>query len=176
MRLNPGPHRVLLLLAVGAPLLGGCAGSDMFSSDLLSRDAEWFSRAGRSFVKNVSIETPPLSPDKPVRPDDLISADGACPGMTPANDGSGTAAPASTSTGAVALGHTECDVARGLGTPNNVNLSSNERGDRIAVLTYNTGPRAGIYTFKAGRLSEVERAPQAETPTAGRKPKKRTAG
>ncbi|TAH68353.1 MAG: hypothetical protein EWM45_03895 [Rhodopseudomonas palustris] len=178
MRLNPGPHRVLLLLAVGAPLLGGCAGSDMFSSDLLSRDAEWFSRAGRSFVKNVSIETPPLSPDKPVRPDDLISADGACPGMTPpGTEATGSAdAPASSGMGAVALGHTECDVARGLGTPNNVNLSSNERGDRIAVLTYNTGPRAGIYTFKAGRLSEVERAPQAETPTAGRRPKKRTAG
>ena len=150
----------------------------MFSSDLLSRDAEWFSRAGRSFVKNVSIETPPLSPDKPVRPDDLISADGACPGMTPpGTEATGSAdAPASSGTGAVALGHTECDVARGLGVPNNVNLSSNERGDRIAVLTYNTGPRAGIYTFKAGRLSEVERAPQPETPTAGRKPKKRTAG
>jgi hypothetical protein len=151
----------------------------MFSSDLLSRDAEWFSRAGRSFTKNVSIETPPLSPDKQVRPDDLISADGACPGMTPAGtDAAGSAvAPASSGTGAVALGHTECDVARGLGTPSNVNLSSNERGDRVAVLTYTTGPRAGIYTFKSGRLSEVERAPQAEAPTAGRgKPKKRTTG
>jgi len=30
----------------------------MFSSDLLSKDAEWFSRSGRLFIKNVSIETP----------------------------------------------------------------------------------------------------------------------
>ena len=53
------------------------------SSDLLSKDADWFSRSGRVFVKNVSIETPPLTPDKPVAPDDLISADGLCTGMAP---------------------------------------------------------------------------------------------
>ena len=55
----------------------------MFSSDLLSKDADWFSRSGRVFIRNVSIETPPLTPDKPVTPDDLISADGQCPGMAP---------------------------------------------------------------------------------------------
>ena len=55
----------------------------MFSSDLLSKDADWFSRPGRVFIKNVSIETAPLTPDKPITPDDLISADGQCPGMAP---------------------------------------------------------------------------------------------
>ena len=51
--------------------------------DLLSKDAEWFSRSGRLFIRNVSIETPPLTPDKPVTAEDLVSADGACPGMAP---------------------------------------------------------------------------------------------
>src|SRR3982074_2335838 len=123
---------MLLLLA---PVVAGCSStSDMFSSDLLSKDAEWFSRSGRLFIKNVSIETPPLTPDKPVSAEDLVSADGACPGMSPpANahaltDGT-TAAPAVT--GTVALGHTECDVVRGIGSPENVNLSQNGRGDRV---------------------------------------------
>ena len=52
-------------------------------------------------------------------------------------------------------------VARGAGAPDNVALSNNERGDRVAVLTYSRGPRAGIYTFTGGRLSMVERGPEA---------------
>jgi hypothetical protein len=32
----------------------------------------------------------------------------------------------------------------------------------MAVVTYLQGQRAGIYTFTAGRLSSIERAPQAE--------------
>lgn len=174
----------LVLLLILAPLIGGCAGaSDMFSSDLLSKDADWFARPGRVFIKNVSIDTPPLTPDKPVTPDDLISADGLCPGMAPtagpadANALSDGTAAAPALRGVVALGHTECDVARGAGTPDNVGLSTSPRGDRIAVLTYSRGPRAGIYTFTAGRLSMVERGPEpAPQPKAKRpKPKKAAA-
>src|SRR4051794_41082617 len=54
-------HRAGLLAALllVAPLVAGCAStSDLFSSDLLSKDADWFSRSGRTFIKNVSIETP----------------------------------------------------------------------------------------------------------------------
>jgi hypothetical protein len=65
-------------------------------------------------------------------------------------------------TGSVALGHTECDVARAIGAPDSVNLSSNERGDRVAMLTYLHGARPGIYTFTSGRLSSIERAPTPE--------------
>ena len=51
----------------------------------------------------------------------------------------------------MALGHTECDVVRGIGAPDNVNLSNNGRGDRVAnVVNYSRGQRAGIYTFTAG--------------------------
>src|SRR5471032_1573594 len=127
--------------------MAGCAGtsvSDVFSNDLLSRDAEWFSRSGRLFIRNVSIETPPLTPNKPVTAEDLVSAEGFCPGMAPpggpadANaltDGA-AGAPAPSTTGTVALGHTECDVVRGIGAPDNVNLSNNARGDRIVVVNF----------------------------------------
>jgi hypothetical protein len=166
-------HKALLVLAVLGPLLAGCAGasmSDVFSSDLMSKDAEWFRRSGRVFTKNVSIETPPLTPDKPITPDDLVSADGACPGMAPPPDANalsdGPAAAPPQPTGHVALGHTECDVVRGAGAPDNVNLSNNA-GERVVVLTYLKGPRAGIYTFRAGRLSSIEQAP---VPVAPAKP------
>ena len=173
-------YRPLLGLALLAPLLAGCAGSvsDMFSSDLLSKDADWFSRPGRVFIKNVSIETPPLTPDRSVGPEDLISADGACPGMAPqdANALANGASGAPAQSGVVALGHTECDVARGAGTPDNVQLSNSPRGDRLAVLTYARGPRAGIYTFTAGRLSMVERGAEQAAPPKPARQKRRVNG
>ena len=175
----------MLALLVLAPLIVGCGAttSDIFSSDLLSKDAEWFSRSGRVFIKNVSIETPPLTPDKPVNREDLVSAEGACPGMTsagvPANANalSDGAAAAPTATGTVALGHTECDVVRGIGAPDSVNLSNNARGDRVVVVNYSRGQRAGIYTFTAGRLTSIERGsePVAEPTTARPKAKKKPA-
>ncbi|MDB5654390.1 MAG: hypothetical protein JWQ94_2003 [Tardiphaga sp.] len=170
----------LLALLCAAPVLAGCAGvgGEMFQTDLLSKDANWFSKPGRVFIKNVSIETPPLTPDKPVTPADLIGADGSCPGMAPASNAlADGAAAAPTSNGVVALGHTECDVARGAGAPDNVALSNNGRGDRVAVLTYSRGDRAGIYTFTAGRLTMVERGPEAAPQPKVAKPraKKRAA-
>jgi hypothetical protein len=169
----------LLVLLLAAPLMAGCSSTaSMFSSDLLSKDADWFSRPGRMFIRNVSIETAPLSPDKPITPDDLISADGQCPGMAPPgaadanalSDGA-AAAPPSSRPGAVALLHTECDVARGIGAaPDSVNLSTDTMSRRVAVLTYSHGSRPGIYTFTSGRLSSVERGPEAAQPKAA-KPK-----
>ena len=167
---------ILALLLLG-PVLAGCSGA----SDLLSKDADWFSRSGRVFIRNVSIETPPLTPNKPVTPDELVSADGACPGMAPppgaegANalaDGAAGSPPPSTS-GSVALGHTECDVVRGIGAPDNVNFSNNARGDRVTVINYSRGQRAGIYTFTAGRLSSIERGPEPVAPPKAAKPKKK---
>src|SRR5258706_805274 len=178
-------RKPLLALLLLAPMIAGCSStSDMFSSDLLSKDAEWFSRSGRLFIRNVSIETPPLSPDKPVTSEDLVSADGLCPGMAPpagpaaANaltDGA-AGAPAPTTTGTVTLGHTECDVVHGIAAPDNVNLSNNPRGDRVAAVNYSRGQRAGIYTFTAGRLTSIERGaetlaqPKVAKPKAKKKP------
>jgi hypothetical protein len=85
----------------------------------------------------------------------------------------GAAAPAPVATGTVALGHTECDVVRGIGAPNAVNISNSPRGERLAVINFSQGARAGIYTFTAGRLTSIERGaePAAEPKTV--KPKKK---
>ncbi len=184
MRDKEAHRKQLFALLVLAPLVTGCgSASNLFQSDLLSKDAEWFSRPGRLFIKNVSIETPPLTPDKPVTAEDLVSADGACPGMAPPgapadanalSDGAAGAPPVQG--GTVALGHTECDVVRGIGSPDNVNISNNARGDRVAVVNWSRGPRAGIYTFSGGRLSSVERGaepvvqPKVAKPKAKKKP------
>lgn len=168
----------MLALLLFAPMIAGCGAttSDIFSSDLLSKDAEWFSRSGKLFIKSVSIETPPLTPDKPVTAEDLVSADGACPGMAaagvPANANASSAAVPST-TGAVALGHTECDVVRGIGAPDSVNISNNARGERLAVINYSRGQRAGIYTFTAGRLTSIERGSEVPAEPTAAKPKKK---
>jgi hypothetical protein len=179
---DQNPHRKgLLALLVLAPVMVGCSGA----SDFLSKDAEWFSRPSRLFIRNISIDAPPLTPNKPVTAEDLVSADGFCPGMAPpggpadanaATDG-GAGAPAPSTMGTVALGHTECDVVRGIGAPASVSLSNNARGDRVAVITYSQGQRAGIYTFTAGRLSSIERGsePVAPPKTAKSKPKKKPA-
>ena len=172
----------LLALILLAPVMAGCSGaSNMFSSDLLSKDAEWFSRPGRLFIRNISIDAPPLSPNKPVLAEDLVSAEGFCPGMSPPPGGSpadanaltegAAGAPIPSTTGTVALGHAECDVVRGIGVPASVNLSNNPRGDRIAVINYSQGQRAGIYTFTAGRLTSIERGPDSAPPPRAAKPK-----
>lgn len=163
-----------MLLAL-APVMAACSSS----SDILSRDADWFQRAGRLTISNVSISAPPLSPTSPVAAQDLVSGEGYCAGMPQPDgaqalaDGPAGAPAAAPAGGTVALGHTECDVVRGIGAPETVNLSSNSRGERQAVITWLHGPRAGIYTFTAGRLNSVEAAPQAEAPARPAKAKKR---
>lgn len=172
----------LLALLVFAPVVAGCSGA----SDVISSDADWFSRPSRLFIRN--IEAPPLSPNKPVTADDLVSAEGYCPGMAPpagspananaAAEGAADGPVVPTTSGTVALGHTECDVVRGIGAPASVNLSNNPRGDRVAVVTYTQGQRAGIYTFTAGRLTSIERGPEPVAPppkAAKSKPKKKPA-
>ncbi len=173
MRHQKLPGSLLIALAAVAPLVAGCAGG----ADLLSKDAEWFQKPGRLFIKNISIESPPLTPDKPVRAEDLVSADGACPGMAPPPgpaDANASTTPAPIG-GTVALGHTECDVVRGIGAPSSVNLSNDAIGRRVAVVTWTTGPRAGIYTFTAGRLSSIEGNPDPQPVPRAAKPKKKQA-
>jgi hypothetical protein len=169
----------LIALLALAPALAGCNSSlEQFQTEFMSKDAQWFQRSGRVFIRNVSIDAPPLTPDKPVTAEDLVSADGACPGMAPsanalADSGAGAPPPAG---GTVALLHTECDVVRGIGAPDSVNISTAPGGGRMAVVTYLRGPRAGIYTFTGGRLSSVEAGPEqaAQPKTAKPKAKKKS--
>ena len=177
---NARLSKSLIALLVLAPAVAGCNSSmEQFQSEFLSKDAQWFQRSGRVFIRNISIESPPLTPEKPVTAEDLVSADGACPGMAPpanalADNAAGAPAPVG---GTVALQHTECDVIRGIGAPDSVNLSSAPGGGRMVVVTYLRGPRAGIYTFTGGRLSSVEAAPEqpGQPKTAKPKPKKKAA-
>jgi hypothetical protein len=162
-----------MLLAL-APVMAACSST----SDIFTKDADWFQRAGRLSISNVSISAPPLSPTSPVGAQDLVSAEGYCAGMPQpggpdgaqalADGPAGAPAPAG---GSVALGHTECDVVRGIGAPESVNLSSNPGGERQAVITWLHGPRAGIYTFTGGRLSSIDAPPQQEAPAKSAKPK-----
>jgi hypothetical protein len=166
----------LIALLALAPALAGCNGAgalDQMQSDLFSKDAQWFQRSGRLFIRSVSIDSAPLTPDKPVTAEDLVTADGACPGMAPpanalTDNTAGSPPPVG---GTVALQHTECDVIRGIGAPDSVNISTAPGGGRVAVVNYLRGPRAGIYTFTGGRLSSVEAGPEQPAQPKAAKPK-----
>ena len=161
----------LIALLALAPALAGCSGSlDSMTTEL--KDAQWFGRTGRVFIRSISIDAPPLTPERPVTAEDLVSAEGACPGMAqPANALADTANAPPAGGGTVALLHTECDVIRGIGAPDSVNISAGPGGGRVAVVTYSRGPRAGIYTFTGGRLSSVEAGPDQPAQPKAAKPK-----
>ncbi len=77
--------------------------------------------------------------------------------------------------GGIALGMTECEAVRRAGQPNDVSIGADAKGERRVVLSYLTGSRPGIYTFSAGRLKEIDRAPgqpAPEKPTKKRAKKK----
>ena len=156
-------RRAAVVLFAAQPLLVGCGGLD--SAAL--KDAEWFSRPAM-FSKSLTLETPPLSDARPVSAVDLISAEGYCAGMAaPADANALTETPPSAEpvqgSAGIAIGRTECEVARSAGAPDNVAIS-NERGERVTVLTYVRGPRPGIYRFAAGRMISMERGAEPEPP------------
>jgi hypothetical protein len=157
--------RMALVLFAAPPLLAGCGGVD-----LSLKDAEWFNRPAM-FSRSLSIETPPLSDSRPVQAADLISAEGFCAGMAlpaDANAMTASAPPAAAAvqgSAGIAIGRTECEVARAAGAPDNVSIGS-ERGQRVTVLTYVRGPRPGIYRFADGRMTSMERGAEPEPPPA----------
>ncbi len=163
-----------------AVALGGCANVDYENKEA------WFSKPFQFVSRNGGYTFSELQESKarahPMTANDLVAANGSCPppvqqapAAAPANQPG--SAPAAADTGAllgggIALGMSECDVVFRAGAPNAVQIGKNPNGDRTAVLTFNTGPRPGIYHFEAGTLMEVERmqvAP-ATTQTAKKKP------
>ena len=58
----------------------------------------------------------------------------------------------------------ECDVVFRAGQPSSVQIGSLPNGDRTAVLTFNSGQRAGIYHFQRGALQEMDGIPMAAAP------------
>jgi hypothetical protein len=124
---------------------------------------------------------------RPITANDLVNSNGSCPppaALAPvasqpsASAGNQPAPPAAPSDAGsllgsgVALGMSECDVVFRAGQPGAVQIGKNPNGDRTAVLTYQTGPRPGIYHFERGALVEMDRVAEPAPPpqqTAKRK-------
>lgn len=161
--------------------LGGCANVDYENKDAwFSKPFEVVSRKGGYTFSELQESKERI---RPITANDLVAANGSCPppaapqaSATVAPNQPGNA-PAATDTstllgGGIALGMSECDVVFRAGAPNNVQIGKNPNGDRTAALTFNSGPRPGIYHFEAGKLMEVERVQTAPAPaqTAKKKP------
>ena len=60
---------------------------------------------------------------------------------------------------------------RAPGSATAVNLGANPGGDRAVALTFNSGPRPGVYRFAGGRLTEMDRVevPRAAARAAKKK-------
>jgi hypothetical protein len=182
----------MLPLLLASALLSGCGG-DILSSDvkLFPSGTKVFS--GQAWGSGGKVVTADLNTTGPVPPEELIDASGSCASAlaaaAPAEPAVGTvagdlgttsaapvAAPAQPlAPGGVALGMTECQVARHAGQPGRVELGAGENSDRKAVLTYQGGPWPGIYTFSNGRLTVIDRvaAPEPVKPAKKKvKPKK----
>jgi hypothetical protein len=158
-----GTFAVLALAAA----LSGCANTDVFDSNerWFSRPFDWTGRNGGYTFSELQESN---ERRRPVTATDLVDANGACPpapvatapspapaqgpGAMPTAD----AAPSLLGQG-VELGMTECQVIYRAGAATSVQLGNKPNGDRTAVLTYNSGPRPGIYRFERGRLIDMDR-------------------
>jgi hypothetical protein len=149
----------LLMVAAFVPAIAACS-SDLSLNNVtlapkpetLLRKPDWATFSGG---KN-DFEL------RQITPGDLVAPDGTCPietgqasGFADAG-GAGDAPPASHG---VALQMTECDVIKRIGPVEQIDIGSNERGDRTVTLTYARGPSPGVYRFIGGRLASIERAP-----------------
>ncbi len=140
----------LLTLAM-AGVLAGCGGTNFDTS------GSWFSKPLDVFGRNAGYTYSQLDETKQQRPitaNDLVDANGACP-TEAAPDALG---------GGIAIGMSECDVVARVGPPSAANLSRTPNGDRITILTYQSGVRPGVYRFVAGRLKEMDRVEQPPPP------------
>ena len=152
---------VLAALAM-AGVLGGCADVGWDSGTLFRKPVDV---AGRSAGYTYS-DLQEARQSRPVSDSDLVDANGSCPAAAaPGGD-------ASAASEGVGLGMTECEVVARAGSPNSVQLGRNPNGDRTAVISYQSGPRPGIYHFERGRLAQMDRVEVAPPPQAKKKPAK----
>jgi hypothetical protein len=170
----PGSEQTLLRLvavAILAPMVAACS-TDITSIRLLPK-------ADAFVPDSLAIASAPRSTElRPVTAEDLVDQQGQCASTgrdaavvaAAQPDGSSPAAPVMR--GGIALQMTECEVVRRAGAPDQSELGTTDRGERSLVLTYNHGPRPGIYRFAGGRLSSIERTQEQPAPPAPAKPKK----
>ena|SRR5581483_2966068 len=170
-------------MVAALPVAAALCGCGNFGIDT---DQPWFRKplylTGQTGGYTFS-DTQQARQDRPITANELVSANGSCPAppaaaqaAPPPGGASPAAAPAATPDTptllgeGVALGMSECDVVWRAGAPGNVELGQNPGGVRTAVLTYDSGPRPGIYHFVAGRLMEMDSvAPSAPPPQVAKK-------
>ena len=112
----------LITVAVLAPWVTACS-SDSGSFNILPKLGTFDS---------LSVSSAPVNAElRPVTAADLVGAQGEC-----AASGPGAAAPR----GGIALEMTECEVIGRAGTPANIELGTNDRGERMVTLTYTGEP------------------------------------
>lgn len=161
------------MLAIG---LSGCA-----NVNVLDQNERWFSRpfdwSGQSGGYAFSELQETHNRQQAVAAADLVDANGGCPAPpstpmpaappTTVAEGPGVMPVAPTTDSllgqGVGLGMTECDVVWRAGAPSSVQIGAGPNGGRTAVLTFNSGPRAGIYRFEGGRLMDMDGVQTAAT-------------
>jgi hypothetical protein len=172
------PHFGILAALAVAAALGGC------SADVADSGQQWFRKplhlTGQTGGYTFS-DLQEKRQDRPITANDLVEANGSCPAAQAqpvgAAQGAGpTGAPdgASLIDEGVALGMSECDVVHRAGAPSNIEIGKNPNGERAVTLSYQSGPRPGVYRFEGGRLMEMDRVAEAAPPpvTAKKKPAK----
>ena len=121
--------------------------------------AKWFAKPLNPLNNNPGYTYSSLGDarvDRAITANDLVDANGACPNYAPPRASPGAGEGASLQDGAalfgggVALGMSECDIVVRLGQATAVNFGTAAYGSRSLVLTYNAGPRPGIYNSKTG--------------------------
>jgi hypothetical protein len=135
-----------------AGVLGGCADVGWDTGTLFRKPVDVVGRS--SGYTYSDLQESRLT--RPVADSDLVGPNGSCPvAAAPGSD-------ASALSEGVGLGMTECEVVARAGPPNSVQLGRNPNGDRTAVLSYQSGPRPGIYHFERGRLMQMDRVEVAQ--------------
>jgi hypothetical protein len=152
-----------------AGMLGGCGGDVGWDSGTLFRKP--IDVAGRTSGYSYS-DLGEASLTRPVNDADLVDANGSCAAAAAPPPAAGPGAPGSDAPGfneGVGLGMTECQVVARAGPPNSVQLGRNPNGDRTAIISYQSGPRPGIYHFERGRLMQMDRVEVAPPPPQAKK-------
>lgn len=177
----------LAALAMAAALVG-CSEDFDAKQSLFRKPLDVFGRSAGGYTFSDLQES---RLQRPISPSDLIEAGGSCPAPpavsapppAPSNQAASPAAPQASPAApdtssvlgeGVGLGMSECEVVYRAGQPSNVQLGQNPNGDRTAVLTFDAGPRPGIYHFERGRLMQMDRVaePPAAPLRAAKKPAK----
>jgi hypothetical protein len=167
---------VVLVALTTALALGACGNNNFDTSGAwFSKPLDFSGSKGGYTYSNLSDSA---KLERPITANDMVDAGGACPAVaTPASPPQAQAAAVSTDvasliSGGVAIGMSECEVVGHLGGPTALNFGKTPNGDRTLVLTYNSGPRPGVYRFAAGRLAEMDRV---EVPPPPPEPQKKLA-